>query len=66
MILELEVRHPGDKEFMEKSFIWKTYFEKDVKSVGTSKMEVSEGFQVYCREGATHWRIQKLIDRREN
>ena len=19
-------------------------------------MEVSEGFQVYCREGATHWR----------
>ena len=33
--------------------------------MGTSKMEVSEGFQVYCREGATHWRIQKLIDRRE-
>lgn len=29
-------------------------------------MEVSEGFQVYCREGATHWReFKKLIDRRE-
>ena len=26
-------------------------------------MEVSEGFQVYCRERATTWRIQKLIDR---
>ena len=55
MILELEVRHPGDKEFMEKSFYLEN-LEKDVKSVGTSKMEVSEGFQVYCREGATHWR----------
>ena len=28
-------------------------------------MEVSEGFQVYCREEQRHWRIQKLIDRRE-
>ena len=24
-------------------------------------MEVSEGFQVYCREGATTWRIQKVV-----
>lgn len=29
--------------------------------MGTSKMEVSEGFQVYCREGATTWRIQKVV-----
>ena len=46
---------------MEKSNLLEN---RDVKSVGTSKMEVSEGFQVYCREGATTWRIQKLIDRR--
>ena len=53
MILELEVRHPGDKEFMEKSFYLKK-IKRDVKSVGGCKMEVSEGFQVYCRERATH------------
>lgn len=29
--------------------------------MGTSKMEVSEGFQVYCRERATTWRIQKVV-----
>ena len=24
-------------------------------------MEVSEGFQVYCREGAATWQIQKVV-----
>ena len=38
MILELEVRHPGDKEFMEKSFYLENLFWKDVKSVGGWEM----------------------------
>ena len=29
--------------------------------MGTSKMEVSEGFQIYCREGAATWQIQKVV-----
>ena len=49
------------KSLWKSHFIWKTYFEKDVKSVGTSKMEVSEGFQIYCREGAATWQIQKVV-----
>ena len=64
MMLELKL------DTWEKKTSWKSHFswkQRDVKSVGTSKMEVSEGFQVYCREGATHWReFKKLIDRREN
>ena len=63
MMLELEVRHPGDNEFMEKSNL----LEKKRSNQWVVEMEVSEGFQVYCREGATHWReFKKLIDRREN
>jgi len=35
MILELEVRHPGDNEFMEKSFYLENLIKKrDLKSVG--------------------------------
>ncbi len=49
---------------MKSHLFGKLILKKMSNQWSTSKMEVSEGFQVYCREGATRGEFKKLIDRR--